>query len=164
MSLNIPYHVWHQHLCLHGKPHFSLPASPGDFSRLAGRSCPGCYKITDFALHSCVCVCVCVCEVLCVPFKSDFSISFSHVELLQLNPTGLQSQMLWGLVQILRLQSLVWGSELSLLWEKLWNIIILHFVDYPPAGYGIWLLWICPSEPSQWSFSFISFAVGNLFW
>lgn len=78
-----------------------------------------------------------MCEVLCAPLKSDFSISFSHAELLQLILTGLQNQMLWGLVQIPKLQSLVWGSELSILWEKLCNIIILHLVDYPLAGHGI---------------------------
>ena len=34
------------------------------------------------------------------------------------------------------LGSLMWGSDLSLLWENLCNIIILQFVGHPPRGYG----------------------------
>ena len=36
-----------------------------------------------------------------------------------------------------RLQSLMWGSELSVLWEKLCDIFILPFVVHPPGVYGI---------------------------
>ena len=39
--------------------------------------------------------------------------------------------------QTSRLRSLMWGSELSLLWENLCNIIILKFVGCPPGRYRI---------------------------
>ena len=32
-----------------------------------------------------------------------------------------------------------WDSELSLLWENLWNTIIFSFVGHSPGRYGIWL-------------------------
>ena len=91
----------------------------------------GSYQITAFALgHS-------VHEILCVPFKSAVSISPSHVELLQSSPAGLQSHMFCGLLfPVLDPQDggLMWGSELSVLWEKLCNIIILQFTGCPPEG------------------------------
>ena len=42
-----------------------------------------------------------------------------------------------------RLGSLTWGSELSLLWENLCDIIIFPFVGRPPGGYGIWFYHDC---------------------
>ena len=39
-----------------------------------------------------------VCEILCAPYKSEISVFPNPMELLQPNPTGLQSQMLWGLL------------------------------------------------------------------
>ena len=66
------------------------PASPGHSP--AGGSGPGSYEITALALGPGAC------EILCVPFKSEVSISPSPVGLLQLSPAGLQFQMLWGLV------------------------------------------------------------------
>ena len=44
-----------------------------------------------------------------------------------------------------RLGSLMWGSEVSLLWENLCDIIIFQFVCHPPCVYGIWLY--CESAP-----------------
>ena len=44
--------------------------------------------------------------------------------------------MLWGSsswCQSSRLGCLMWGSELSLLWENLWNIIIFQFVCHLPG-------------------------------
>ena len=41
---------------------------------------------------------VLVCVILCVPFKSEVSVSPSPVELLQLSPIGFQSHMLWRLL------------------------------------------------------------------
>ena len=70
----------------------SHPSSSGDPLRLAGRSAPGFYKITSFALGPSAH------EILCEPFKSEIFISPNPVELLQSSPTGLQSQMLWGLL------------------------------------------------------------------
>ena len=34
--------------------------------------------------------------------------------------------------------ALMWGSELTLLWENLCDIIILQVVGHPPSEYGIW--------------------------
>ena len=39
----------------------------------------------------------------------------------------------------------MWGSELTLLWENLCDIIILQVVGHPPSGYGIWFY--CKSAP-----------------
>ena len=66
-------------------------ASPGDSASPAGKSGPGSYQITPFAVS------LGVCEFLCVPFKNEGCISPSSVRLLQLSPTGLQSQVLWRL-------------------------------------------------------------------
>ena len=49
------------------------------------------------------------------------------------------------LCQVPSLRSLVWGSEPSQQWENFFGIIVLQFVSHPPGGYGIWLLWFCPS-------------------
>ena len=68
-------------------PPTSLRGSP----RPAGRSGPGSYQITAFALGI-------VYEILFAPFKSDTSISPRPVGLPKLSPTGLQSQMLWGII------------------------------------------------------------------
>ena len=57
-------------------------------------------------------------KVLCVPFKNGVSVFPSPVELLHTSPTGLQCQMLQGLflpVPDPHTESLMWGSELSLL-------------------------------------------------
>ena len=68
------------------------PTSPGDSPRPAGRSGPVSYRIIAFALGPIVR------EILCMPFKSEVSISCSPLGLLKLSPTVLQSQMLWGLL------------------------------------------------------------------
>ena len=53
------------------------------------------------------------------------------VSLLGAGPPG------WG--------GLTWGSELSLLWEKLWNVVILQLVGCLPGEYRIWEY--CKSNP-----------------
>ena len=62
--------------------------------------------------------------------------------------------MLWGSssqCQTPRLGNLVWGSELSFLWENFCGIIILQFVGHPPRLYGIWLYCECtPPTISLW--------------
>ena len=79
-------------------------------------------------------------QVLFVPLESGVSVSVSLVEVLSSNPAGLMvrfpgdSQYLsW----ILRLGSLMWGSESSQQWENFFGIIVLQFVSHPPNGYGI---------------------------
>lgn len=75
---------------------------------------------------------------LCMPLKSEISISPSPVELLKLSPTGLQGQRLWGLIFLLCIP-LDWesdgGSGFSLLWENLCNI--LQCMSHPPGRYGV---------------------------
>ena len=39
--------------------------------------------------------------------------------------------------QTSRLGSLIWGSELSLLWENFCGIIIFQFMNFPHGRYGI---------------------------
>ena len=68
------------------------PASLGDFSRSASRPNPGSYQITASALGPGAG------EVLCALLESGVTISLSPLGLLKVSPTGLQSQMLWGLI------------------------------------------------------------------
>ena len=69
--------------------------------------------------------------------------------------------------QTSQLRSLTWGSELSLLWEKLCNTIIFQFVGCPSRRYGICLfITYAPLLPSCCGFFFvfgcrISFFVGS---
>ena len=67
------------------------PASSGGPPRFAGRSDPGSFQITAFALDSRAC------EILCRPFKSGVSISRSPLALLKVSHAGLQSQTFWKL-------------------------------------------------------------------
>ena len=67
-------------------------ASLGDSPRPAGKSGPGSYQITAFALSPRAC------DILCTPFKNEVSVSPSPVGLLILSPAGLKSQMFWELI------------------------------------------------------------------
>ena len=67
------------------------PVSLGYPPRPASRSGSGTYEIAAFAFSPGAR------EILCALFKSEVSISPNSVELLQLSPTGLQSQIFWGL-------------------------------------------------------------------
>ena len=112
----------------------SHPLPPQEIpQRSAGRSCPGSYEVTAFALgpgeH----------ETLCVLSTSAVSLSQSRIELLQSSPAALQSQMLWGSsshYQNLRLGREVGGwsvlrlRTLTIVREFL--LIILWFVAHPP--------------------------------
>ena len=71
--------------CLHSQHELQLlPDSP----RSAGGSDPGSSQIIVSALGCRVC------EILCMPFKSEVSISLSPLGLPKVSPTGLQSQRL----------------------------------------------------------------------
>ena len=111
--------------CLSGRQYCS--------PRLAGRSDLYFFQMTVFPLSPGTC------EILYVPFKNEISISLSSLGLWKLSTTGLQSQVLWGLLLRLAPQagSLTWGLELSLLWKNILNIINLQFVGHPPRWYGI---------------------------
>ena len=63
--------------------------TPGDPPRPAGKSGPVFYQITAFTLGPRVY------EILCMPFKSEVSISINPEELLRSSPAGLQSQVLF---------------------------------------------------------------------
>ena len=56
------------------------------------------------------------------------------------------------------------GSELSLMWENLCNIIILQFVVFPPRGYGIWLYHKSTPPTSLIVVPSMSLAAENIFW
>ena len=91
--------------------------------------------------------------------KSGVSVSPDSVELLQLSPAGLQSQMLWGLLlpmQDPQAGKTDWGSEITLLQKNLCNRIF-QFVGFPPCRYDIQLYHECaPSTISLFlTFSFI---------
>ena len=60
--------------------------------RLAGRSDMYFFQMTVFPLSPGTC------EILYVPFKNEISISLSSLGLWKLSTTGLQSQVLWGLL------------------------------------------------------------------
>ena len=84
----------------------------------------------------CFCLGPSTCEILCVPFRSEVSIFSSPVGLSKLSSTSLQSQIFWGLifpVQDTQAGGLTWGSEVSILWEKVCNIIIFLFFGCPPG-------------------------------
>jgi len=107
--------------------------SAGDSPRPAGRSGPGSYQITTFALGPGVC------EVLWVLFMSEVSISASPVGLLQLSPNGFKATCSGGLFSgcwTPRLGSPMWGSELPVLWENLCPVIVPQFQGRPLGGRG----------------------------
>ena len=114
----------------------SSPTSVGGPAMLADRSGPISYGIIAFFPW------VLVHMRLYVFSKSGVPVSPSPVEVLQSNPSGLQSQILWVLLRTCcwtpRLGSLTWGSELSLLWDNFCGIIIFWFVGGPSGGYGNW--------------------------
>ena len=61
----------HQCLCPQAEP--QPPSASLDSSRLAGKFGPDFYQITTFS------VCPGECETLCVPFKSEVSVSLSSL-------------------------------------------------------------------------------------
>ena len=156
--MDTPQYFHHQCLCPHGEPQLP-PASPGDTSWPAGRSGPGSWEVTAFALGSGAC------EILCALFKCGLSVSPSPVEVLQLSPTGLQREITWGFPLLMsdpQDGNLMWVSELSLLWEQFCDIIILQFVCHPPGEYWIWLYCECTLPTVLWFL--MSLDVEYLFW
>ena len=109
------------------------PASPGDSPRTTGRSGPGSCHLIAFALATSVY------EILCAPFKSEVSISPTPVGFPKLAPLAFKAKcsgVSFSQCRTPRLGSLMWGSELSLLWENLCNITILQFVGCLPRDMG----------------------------
>ena len=136
------------------------PASTGDSPILAGKSGSVSYEVTAIFPTS-----WCTRDLVCA-FQGGVSVSSSPVEFLWSNPTGLQSQILWGLLLLLpdpQSGEPVWGSELSLLWEKFWGIIIFQFVGCPLACIGFDFIMIAPLLPYCCGFFFV-FACRVFFW
>ena len=77
------------------------------------------------------------CEILCVPFKSGASVSYSPLTLLYTSPAGLQSQMFWVPVQDPRLGRLMPGLDPSLLGENLCDWDYPPFCGCLPRGVGL---------------------------
>lgn len=78
--------------------------------------------------------------------ETDF---FSPVELLQSSSTKCKAKFFGGSsswCQTSRLGNMTWGSELSFLWENLYDIVIFQFVGHSPSGYEICLC--CKKSPS----------------
>ena len=88
-------------------------------------------------------------ETLCVPCKHRVAVSLGPVEFLRLNPTGLQSQILWGLLLQLpdpqATKPYVGLRTFTPLGELLW------YNYFPVCGLPTWHAWdlllsrLCPS-------------------
>ena len=133
------------------------PNPPRDSPRLIGRSGPGIYQITAFALGPSAC------ESLCAPFKRNLYFPKSCRSPVikphwcsKLNALGACLPRCWTP----RLGSLICGSELSLLWENLHDIIILQSptpgdmgFDYIVSPLLLPISWFFPYVFScRWSF------------
>ena len=67
--------------------------------------------------------------------------------------------------QMPRLGNLIWDSELSLLWDSLYDIVIFQFVSHRPSGYGIVYFKKSPSYNLDVASSLsLSLGEGYLFW
>ena len=78
------------------------------------------------------------CEIfVCMPLKSEISISPSLVELLKLSPTDLQGQRLWGLIFLL---TYPWAGESAVGLRTL--IPMGEPLQYSPVyGLSTWQVW-----------------------
>ena len=124
-------------------------ASAGDPPILACLSGPVSYGVTAFFPW------VLVCKRLCVsppwvefPFSSVLWQSCDQTLLaFKARFFGDSSSHWWTP----RLGSLMWGSELLLLWGNFSGIIVFQFMCRPPGGYGIWFYCSCvPPTVSLW--------------
>ena len=118
------------------------PTSPGEDPRLAVSSGPSSYGVTALPQVP-----------VYVYSKSGISVSPIIMEILHWSPTGLQAKCSRDLsiCKTPRLGTLNLASELSLLWEKLCDIITFQFVGCPPGRYEIWLYHThSPTPVSLW--------------
>ena len=86
-------------------------------------------------------------KILCVPSKSGVSVSPSSMEVLQSNPTGLQSQIPWGfLVALLDLQA--GNPDVGLRTFTTVGELLCYYYS-PVCGLPTWWVWdlssLCPS-------------------
>ena len=146
IQLNTSQYFHHQCLCPQGEP--QLPPSPQE--TLQDQQVGLAHAPMESLLLPWVLVCTRPC--VCPPrVESLFPLvlwSSWNQALLAFNAKCSGGSSSGG--QTPRLGSLVWGSELSLLWEKFCDIIILHFVGHPSGWYGIWLHHMCTSPTGLW--------------
>ena len=119
-----------QCLCPHTES-WPPPASAGDPPILTDSSGPISYGLTSFFLWILVYVRLCV-----HPPRVEFL--FLPVPWMSCDQTQLAFKARFsGDSSSPRLGSLMWGSELSLLWDNFCGIIVFQFVGCPPGWYGI---------------------------
>ena len=127
-------------------PHSELqltPTTPGDPPVPTGKSSPGFCGVTALCwvpVHVKSCVHPLRVESLLPPVLwSSCTVGGPTDEQNKTQCSG--GSYSW--CQTLRLEKLMWGSELSLLWEKLCCIITFQFVGHLPSGYGVWWYGVC---------------------
>ena len=124
------------HQCRYPQGELHLPPiSLGSSPILAGRSDPGSFQITSSSLSPGAC------EILCMPLKTGVLISHSPLALWEVIPTGLQSQLFWGLIFPVQAP---WAEDPdvrlgSLLGENICNCNYSPNFGTPTQGYGSWL-------------------------
>ena len=158
--MSTPQNSHHQCPCPHSVPQ-PPPPPAGDPPILAVGSCPVSYEVASFFPDPCVH------NTLCAPSKSGVSVSPSPVEFQWSYPTGLQSQILWGLFFPLP-DSQAGKPDVGLriftpMGELLWYN---YFPVCVSPTWWIWdliLLWLCHSCPLVVASS-LSLDVGYLFW
>ena len=133
MLMGIPWGVC-QCPCPYSEPQ-PAPASPGDPPRPTGRCGPSSYGVTALPwvpVHMKTCVRSPRVEYLFSPVL--WSSSTQAPLAFKTNALGAPPN-----ARPPRLGSLIWGSELSFLWEILCNMITFQFVGCPPGRCGIGL-------------------------
>ena len=148
-----PKYGCHQCLCLLGELH-PLPASLGDAPKQAGRSGLGSYKITAIALGPGAC------EILFVPFKSEVSTFLSCVRLPKVNPTGIQSQILWEFVSLVQDPGLRTVITVGVPLQCNYSSVL----GQPPGGMGLDYITNLPLLPVFLWFLLCVFVLEDLFW
>ena len=147
-----------QFLCPQGELKLH-PASPEDSPRSAAGSEPGSFQIPAAPLSPRAR------EILCAPSKSGVSVSYNPLGHLKVSPTGLQSQMLWGLVFPSAGSS---GSRARCgaqtpcsLWKTSAIVIILPFVCFPSRSMGLDYTLTLPLLPILLWFVLIGFSLSH---
>ena len=137
-------------------PHNEPPSPhvfPGNSPRITGRANPDSCESFCFVLRPSAH------ENLCVPFKSGVCISPRPVELLSTSSAGPQYQMLRGLLLPMpdpQAGEPDMGSELSLPWVSLCDIVTFQSVIHLLDGYEVAYMGNCPPTTiSQCGFLFV---------
>ena len=102
-------------------------ASPGGLVRSAGGSDSGSFQITASSLDPRAY------EIWYAPFKSGVSIFHSLLDLPRVSPSGLQSQMLWGLIFLAQ----CWAQNPSSLGRTSAVVVTLLFLGCRTRSIGL---------------------------